>query len=210
VRTFRAARSTLGGHPAPGVYTYAVSGFECGGVGPVCLHRRLPDRAYEIVTRHGSTLTVELDLSAQHIETQRFRLTPAGRMLAWQRTDISILGVSQDDASATVPATLALPARLRAGRRWTQSFHARQVRVHGRNTVLPARTVTVGGRSETCLTVVADSVTAGPHPGTEDDRDCIVPGSLLDVRFSIDRRITGTFPYRLELTAVLRSTTPQR
>lgn len=210
LRTFRAGGSALGGHPAPGVYTYAVSGFECAGIGPVCVHRPLPRRAYEIVTRRARTLTIELDLSAQHAETQRFRLTAAGRMLTWQRTTLSILGVSQDDATATVPATLALPARLRPGMRWTQSFHAGEVRVHGRNAILPARAFTVGGHRERCVTVVADSVTAGPHPGTEDDRDCIVPGSLVDVRFSIDRRITGTFPYRLELTASLRSATPQR
>jgi len=210
VRAFRASGSALGGRPAPGVYRYAVSGFECAGVGPVCLHRPLPHRAYLIITRHGPELTIELDLSAQHAETQRYRLTAAGRMLEWQRTKLSILGVSQDDAARTVPATLALPARLRPGLRWTQAFHASEVRVRGRNTILPARTVTIGGRRETCLTVVADSITTGPHPGTEDDRDCIVPGSLLDVRFSIDRRITGTFPYRLRLTAVLRSLAPQR
>jgi hypothetical protein len=210
VRAFRAAGSALAGHPAPGVYAYAVSGYECAGIGPVCVHRRLPHRGYEIITRRGRTLTIELDLSAQHSETQRFGLTRAGRMLEWQRTDLSILGVTQDDATATIPATLALPARLRPGVRWTQTFHAEAVRVHGRNTILPARTVTVAGDRERCLTVVADSVTTGPHPGTERDRDCIVPGSLLDVRFSIDRRITGTFPYRLELTAALVSPTPQR
>ncbi len=210
MRAFRASGSGLGGHPAPGVYTYAVAGFECAGVGPVCVHRQLPRRAYLVVTRHGRTLTVELDLSAQHAEVQRFRLTSAGRMLEWQRTKLSILGVSQDDATPTVPATLALPARLRPGRRWAQTFAAGGVHVHGRNTILPGRTIAVAGRRETCLTVVARSVTTGPHPGSEDDRDCIVPASLLDVRFSIDRRITGTFPYRLELSAELRTLTPQR
>jgi hypothetical protein len=210
VRSFRASGSATGGRPPPGVYTYAVTGWECAGIGPVCLHRTLPPIARIVVTRRGDVLTIETDLSRQHVEAQRYRITAAGRMLVWQRTKLSILGVTQDDATATTPATLALPAHLRTGYRWTQRFHAGGVRVVGRNRVLGDRRVRVGGSPVTCTTVAADSVTAGPHPGTEHDRDCIAPRLGLDLRFSTDRDIRGTFPYRLHLTAVLRSLTPMR
>jgi hypothetical protein len=117
--------------PPPGVYTYALSGWECAGLGSLCLHRSLPHRAVVVVARHGRLLTVEVDLSAQHLEAQRFRITPHGRLLVWQRTRISILGVTQDDAHAIAPpTTLSLPARLSVGERWTQAFHEEDLAVH--------------------------------------------------------------------------------
>jgi hypothetical protein len=54
------------------------------------------------------------------------------------------------------------------------------------------------------------SVTGGAHPGTEDDIDWLSTDLGIDARFSIDRRIRGVFPYRLELTADLASPSPAR
>jgi hypothetical protein len=99
------------GVPPPGVYTYALSGWECAGLGSLCLHRSLPHRAVVVVARHGRLLTVEVDLSAQHLEAQRFRITPHGRLLVWQRTRISILGVTPGRRPRDRPADDALAAR---------------------------------------------------------------------------------------------------
>src|SRR5438105_2792552 len=77
------------GVPAPGVYTYATSGWECAGIGALCIRRSLPHRASVIVARRGDQLTVEVELSQQHLEAQRYRVTSRGRLLVWQRTRIS-------------------------------------------------------------------------------------------------------------------------
>jgi hypothetical protein len=202
---------TATGLPKPGVYTYAVQGWECAGVGPVCLHRTLPSRAYEIVTRHGALLTIEIELSREHLEAQRFRLTPGGRLLVWQRTRLSILGVSQDDAHTISPATtLSLPADLHAGARWRQRFHDGGLPVSVVNRVPGREAVAVAGHDLATWKIVSASVTGGAHPGTEDDVDWLASDLGIDARFSIVRRIRGVFPYRLELTADLVSRSPAR
>jgi hypothetical protein len=197
------------GVPAPGVYTYATSGWECAGVGSLCLRRSLPHRASVIVARHGALLTIETDLSAQHLEAQRYRVTARGRVLVWQRTRISILGVTQDDAhSIAPPTTLALPARLFTGERWTQRFTDQSLPVSGTNVVVAAAPVTVAGARLPAWRIVSTSVTGGAHPGTERDVAWHSARLGLDLRFTISRRIGGTFPYRLRASARLLSVRP--
>ena len=199
------------GVPAPGVYTYATSGWECGGIGSLCLHRSLPHRAVVVVARRGPYLTVETDLSAQHLEAQRFRITPRGRLLVWERARISLLGITQDDAHAIAPpTTVSVPARLFAGERWIQAFHDEKLPVRTSSRVIRRGRVTVAGRSLPAWEVVSSSVTGGAHPGTERDESWHSPTLGLDLRFSISRRIGGTFPYRLEVTARLLRVTPLR
>jgi hypothetical protein len=200
------------GAPAPGVYVYAVSGWECAGVGPLCVHRSLPDRAYAVVTRHGDLLTVELELSQEHLEAQRFRLTSRGDLLVWQRTRLSILGISRDDAHAITPAaTLSVPRRLRPGSHWTQRFHVGGLPVSVENRITRRRTSTLGdGSTLATFEVESRSKTGGAHPGTEVDVDSRSQALHLDARMSIVRHLNGVFPYRLEATATLLSTQPRR
>ena len=199
------------GLPAPGVYTYAVRGWECAGVGPICLHRTLPRRAYVVVARRGSLLTIQVELSLQHLEAQRYRITGAGRLLTWQRTRISILGVTQDDAGTiSPPTTLALPATLRAGMRWSQRFTALGLPVRGVNLVAGRRAIAIAGRSLAAWRIVSNSVTGGDHPGTERDVSWHSQALGLDLRFGVHRVIGGTFPYRLQLWAWLLGTAPAR
>jgi hypothetical protein len=197
------------GVPAPGVYTYATSGWECAGVGALCLRRSLPHRASVIVTRHGALLTIEVDLSAQHLEAQRYRVTPNGRLLVWQRTRISILGVTQNDAHAIAPqTTISLPARLRTGERWTQRFTDEALPVSTSNAVGRVQPLVVSGQRVPAWKVVSTSVTGGAHPGTERDVAWHSTRLGLDLRFTISRRIGGTFPYKLQVTARLLDLRP--
>jgi hypothetical protein len=208
-RTLQGAKPT--GDPAPGVYAYAVQGWECGGVGPLCLHRTLPSLAYAIITRHGANLTIEIDLSRQHLEAERLTITRRGRLLAWERARISILGVTQDDAHAiSPPTTLAVPAHPKVGMRWTQQFHDSSLPVSVVNQITGRTTIQVGGQARTTWVITSSSKTGGAHPGTEVDRDWQDVATGLDARMTIDRKITGVFPYRLVLTAQLRSTEPAR
>jgi hypothetical protein len=198
------------GVPAPGIYRYAVTGWECAGVGPLCLRRQLPASAYLIVTRGPETLQMEFDFSAEHREAIRYRLTAGARYETWQDTYLSFVGVAQDDAAATVPATLALPASPRVGQRWTQVFHVGSLPVHGTNRVLRREQVTVAGRTLDTLVIRSDSVTGGAHAGTEHDVAWHAQGLGLDVRQTVSRRIGGAFPYRLEASATLAQFSPSR
>jgi hypothetical protein len=194
--------------PRPGVYTYAVRGWECAGVGPLCLRRALPARAYLIVTRRGTTLQLDLELSAEHRESARYDLRGDGRYETWQDTFLSFAGVTQESAEDTVPATLALPTALRVGQTWTQRFHVAKLPVRSDNRVLRREPIAVAGRSIETLVVASNSVTGGAHPGTERDVAWHSPALGLDLRQTISRRIGGAFPYRLEASATLEGVTP--
>lgn len=213
VSQYRALQGSIppAGAPAPGVYTYATSGWECAGIGSLCLRRSLPHRASVIVTRRGDMLTIQVDLSQQHLEAQRYRITPRGRLLVWQRTRISILGVTQDDAHTLSPeTTLSLPAVLHAGERWTQTFNDEAIPVTTTNTVTRRQTVAVSGHAIPVWLVTSDSRTGGAHPGTEHDTDWHSTQLGLDVEFTISRRIGGNFPYRLQASGRLLSLRPAR
>ena len=212
-RALRRYRDAQGGRPGalqprPGVYRYAVTGWECAGVGPLCLRRALPARAYLIVIQRSGSLQLELDLSAEHRESVRYQVRGGARFESWQDTFLSFAGVSQENAEATVPATLALPARLRTGLHWTQRFHVAELPVRSDNRVLRREPVEVGGRSVETFVIASDSVTGGAHPGTEHDVAWHAEALGLDVRQTISRRIGGAFPYRLEATATLEQLAP--
>jgi hypothetical protein len=116
-------------------------------------------------------------------------------MLAWQRTRISILGVTQDDAHAIAPpTTISLPARVFAGERWTQAFHDEELPEGTTSRVVGRGVVRVAGRSLPAWEVISTSVTGGAHPGTEREQTWHSQALGLDLRFSISRRIGGTFP----------------
>lgn len=210
VRAFRAAPGDLHGTPAPGVYDYALRGRECAGLGPLRLCRELPAHAALIVTRHGSTVTDELRLSADHVEAQRYVERANGRYLIWQRAFVRFAGIGQDDATATTPATLALPRSPRVGQRWTQRFRAGSLPVAGSNVVRAVAEVRVGNLLVPTLEIDSISTTGGAHPGTERDVSLHAVAWGLDVRLDVDRRIGGTFPYTLVAHAVLLRLEPLR
>ncbi len=94
--------------------------------------------------------------------------------------------------------------------RWTQRFHDSSLPVSVVNEITGRTTIEVGGNPLTTWVIASSSKTGGAHPGTEVDRDWQDVATGLDARMTIDRKITGVFPYRLVLTGQLRSTEPER
>jgi hypothetical protein len=210
LRSYRADPGDQGGTPRPGVYDYRVHGSECAGLGPLKFCRTLPPRAAMIVTRHGSQLTFELRLSADHIEAQRYDERPDGRYLTWQRAFIRFAGIGQDDRTPTVPPTLALPADPHVGQRWTQQFMAEQLPVAVINVVSGHAALDIGGTTVQTFVIDASNTTGGAHPGTERDRSWHDMASGLDVRLQVARNIGGVFPYTLNADATLLDLEPAR
>ncbi len=203
----QAAKGSVSGPPRQGVYTYTLQGKECAGLAGLKLCRSFPSQARMIVTRTPGTITVEVDLSQDHLEASRFDVRPDGRYLAWQRTRI-VFGIAQESVAATVPTTLALPSTLRVGQHWTQHFSAGGLPVVSTNRVTRQAPMRIGGTSVTAYEIDASSKTGGDHPGTETDVTWHAPGSGLDVRLVVHRRIGGTFPYTMDVDATLQSLQP--
>ncbi len=203
----QAATGSVTGPPRPGVYTYALRGNECARIAGLPLCRAFPSHARMILTRKPGTITLELDLSQDHLEMSRFAVHPDGLYLAWQRTRV-VFGIAQDDATPTIPATLALPATLRVGQHWTQRFFAGSLPVVTTNQVTRQATMLIGGSNVTVYEIDASSKIGGAHQGTESDITWHSPGSGLDVRLIVHRRIGGIFPYTMDVDATLLSLKP--
>ncbi len=177
--------------PRAGIYRYAQSGFEQAKVGPLTIHRRFPSTGILVVSGNGHVVQQEWRYSKQHLEATRDRVTPKGSYVIWERTRLTMV-VTQDDAHAAVPATLSEPAHLHVGERWVQDYRVGGVRSISRNHV-------TGRCGAGCYVVVADSTVSGAHPGTEHDVTWENPATGVTLRETIDRRIGGTFPYRMQL-----------
>jgi hypothetical protein len=177
--------------PRPGVYRYIQSGFEEAKVGPVKIHRAFPGRAILVVSGSGDLVQEEWRYSKQHLEATRERVTPTGRYSVWQRTRLTIV-ITQDEAHDAKPVTLSRPTHLRVGQHWVQDYTVGGVHSVSRNRV-------TGRCGPGCFVVVADSTVSGAHPGTERDVTWESETTGLTVRETIDRRIGGSFPYRMHL-----------
>ena len=128
-----------------------------------------------MVSGTGNVVLEEWRFSRQHLETTRERVTPFGRWSVWQRTR---------------------PSRLRVGQHWVQDYTVGDVRSVSRNRV-------TGRCGPGCFVIVAGSTVSGAHPGTERDVTWESETTGLTVRETIDRRIGGTFPYRMHLVVRL-------
>jgi hypothetical protein len=203
----RAAGGGTTGPPRPGVYSYTLHGKECATVLGLPLCRAFPSRARMILTRKPGTIAIEIDYSQDHLEASRYTVRPDGLYLAWQRTRL-VFGITQDDAMSTVPATLALPSAPRVGQHWTQRFSAGGLPVVTTDQVKRQSTLIVGGAKTLVYEIVASSTIGGAHAGTETDITWHAPGSGLDVRLQIHRKIGGAFPYTMDVDATLLSLKP--
>ena len=190
-------RSTLapGVLPRPGVHRYAQTGFEQAKVGPLKIHRAFPPRAILVVSGSGDVVQEEWRYSKQHLEATRTRVTETGRYSVWQRTRLTMV-LTQDEAHDAKPVTLSRPNHLRVGQHWVQDYTVGGVHSVSRNRV-------TGRCGAGCFVVVADSTVSGAHPGTERDVTWEAETTGLTVRETIDRRIGGSFPYRMHLAVRL-------
>jgi hypothetical protein len=177
--------------PRPGIHRYMQSGFEEAKAGLLKIHRAFPPQAILVVSGSGDVVLEEWRYSKQHLEATRTRVTSTGRYSVWQRTRLTMV-ITQDEAHAAKPVTLSRPTHLRVGQHWVQDYTVGGVHSVSRNRV--TRRCGSG-----CYVVVADSTVSGPHPGTERDVTWESETTGLTVREMIDRRIGGTFPYRMHL-----------
>lgn len=177
--------------PRPGVYRYAQRGFEEAKAGPLSINRSFPRIGLLVVSGTGHVVHEEWRYSKQHLEATRQRITPTGRYSLWQRTRIAFV-ITQDEKHAARPVTLSEPAKLRVGQHWVQDY-----RVGGVRSV--SRTRVTGRCGADCFIVATDSRVSGAHPGTERELSWESERTGLTLRETIDRRIGGTFPYRMHL-----------
>ncbi len=196
--------------PAPGVYTYAVTGWECGGVGPVCVRRELPPAGQLTVRREDGGIREELFLSEQHGEGRTLARGPGGWRLTEQWSDLTFLGLGRETRDAAEPPPLVIPDELGEGRSWREAYALRSVPVDVEARVLRHESVEVGGEAVEAVVIEAATTMGGALAGTIRETTWYAPSLGLDLRRVVSRRIDGSFRYELELDARLTDVIPAR
>jgi hypothetical protein len=210
--TYRARAGTgalEAGAPRPGVYTYAATGSERGGLGPVHLGRGLPAQARYIVSPAPGGFEAELDLSGEHIEAARFRLERRGLVETWTRTKITLVGIGADDRRSLRPAPLWMPRDPRPGQTWHSRYRAGDLAIATTSRAVGRATLRVDGREVPTVVVRIHTVTSGPHSGTRDETIWWAPSLALPVRHDIRMDIGGTVSFRSNASLALTSLSPR-
>jgi hypothetical protein len=153
---------------------------------------------------------LELALSSDSSETQRFELRAAGRYLVRQGTRIGIAGVARDETFDATPPPLDLPADLAPGRHFAARFHLGRLDVASDARVLRRERLTIGGEPVECLVIERRTTTTGAVSGSERALRWYAPSLGVDARIELERRLEGPFSYALRLRAELRDTQPAR
>jgi hypothetical protein len=188
---------------------YAATGTETGGAGPLKITRKIPSVARLVVTSRTGGWDGELSYSRQHIEGARYELRDGGWLITWRRTKVTFAGFGQDDRRTVEPPSLFVPARLRVGAEWSETFRTGDLIVRARTTVSRSEMVAVGGRQIPAFVILSRSTTEGPHPGTREETYWWAPALRLPVRWDVDMDIGGTFSFRTTSRLRLSSITPQ-
>jgi hypothetical protein len=203
-----AAAGPRPGVPRAGVYTYRQSGRETGGAGPLSVTRDLPDQARYVVTPASEGYEEQLSLSEQHIEGVRYRVTDAGTLATWRRTDVTFLGIGRDDRRDLRPPQLRLPRPVTVGRTWSGRYTAGDLPVSYRSEALRREPVQVGADPVPAVVVRTVADTGGPHPGTRTDTIWWSPRLALPVRWTIEMEIRGAVSLDTRADLRLASVTP--
>ncbi len=199
-----------GSLPLPGVYGYAVTGWECGGFGPICLRRDLPAGAELTLRRAGGGVQERLFLSEQHGEGRSLVRGDGGWRLAEQWSDLQFLGLGQQTTDTAEPQPLVLPDDLAVGASWREQYRLRSVPVEATARVVRSETVQVGGQPVDTVVIATDTTLGGALAGTFRETTWYAPSLGVDVRRQVSRRIDGSFRYELELDARLLDAIPRR
>lgn len=197
------------GVPAPGVYTFAQSGSEAGGAGPVEIDRDLPSRAVYTVIRTADGYREELALSQEHVEGVTVRVGPRATRELARRTKVTFLGFGRDDRRTLRPPPVRLVRPLAVGRRWESTYEAGELPVTSRSIVVRQEAVVVEGRRYAARVVRTVGDTGGAHPGRRVDVIWWSPALALPLRWEIDMEIGGPANLRTRARLELESVTPQ-
>jgi hypothetical protein len=195
--------------PRPGVWSYAVTGWECGGIGPVCLRRDLPATAQLTIRRDGGGIQERLFLSEQHGEGRSLVAGDGGWRLVEQWSDLTFLGLGRETTDAATPPPLVLASDLAPGRSWSSSYRLREVPVEATSRVLREERVDVGGMAVPTVVVQTDTRMGGALEGTIRETTWFAPSLGVDARRQVSRRIDGSFRFELELDARLSAPIPE-
>lgn len=204
-----ATGEAIPGGPRAGVWTYAATGDESVGLGPVDVERALPTQATVVVRPAAGGYWRTLVLSEEHVEASRFRVGPQGAYLVERVTTVTVAGFGRDDRQRLVPPPLVHPRGIAVGDTWREHYSLAEVTVDARVRVLRREVLRVEDTDVPTFLVETDAVITGPLPGTRVDRMWWSPDLQMPVRWTLAMDIHGIASLRTDAEAMMTGTGPE-
>lgn len=206
---FRAQETASGSSaPAPGVYTYRVTGSEAGGSGPFKVRRDFPATATVTVRRTSAGWETETNLSEQHLEGARFRVNAGAIEMVWRREDVTFAGLGRDDRRDIGGRYRIAPVDPHPGEHFEDTYLAGSLRNRVQTAVQRADRIQVGGVSVPVVVLTSTTRTTGALSGSRDET--VWWSSELRVPVRVTQRVTigGVVAFDSQLDMVLQGLTP--
>lgn len=177
--------------PRAGAWSFAATGSETVGFGPVRVTRDLPAVARLVVRPAAGGYWRTLALSEEHVEATRLVVGAAGTRARSRTTTLTVAGIGRTQDDTMAPPPLVYPSRLAVGDAWRQRYALHNLDVDARVRVLRRDVVRVGDADVPVFVIRTDGVITGAIPGRRVDVDWYAPSLGLPVRWTIDMDVSG-------------------
>ena len=215
VEDFRASsiedRPAARGLPPRGVYQYTVDGRETIDGGPLSVGRDLPSLSPRIVRHTEDGFEIEWRLSGDHVESWGYALQDDGAHALFERSTLSVAGISATTENEWSPPPLRLPAEPEVGMTWTERTSSGGQRISIASEVSAQETVDVGGTPVEVVLIDSTIDYAGDVEGRIEDTSYYDPETGLEIRHVSNATLDdGSSEVTTRWDATLRSLEPAR
>jgi hypothetical protein len=204
-------RPAAPGLPAQGVYQYSVDGRETIDGGPLSVGRDLPSLSPRIVRHTEDGFDIEWRLSGDHVESWGYRLEDDGAHALFERSTLSVAGISATTQNEWSPPPLRLPADPEVGMTWTEEASSGDQRITVASEISGQETVDVGGTPVQVVLIASTIDYSGDVEGRIEDTSYYDPETGLEIRHISNASLDdGSSKVTTRWDATLRSLDPVR
>lgn len=203
------ARTPVEGAPAPGVYTYTVTGDERIARGSLGISRSVSGEAPLIIRSVEGGYETELRYSQDHTEWVRYAVADDGASATWGQSEVKALGIGELRPREWEPQPLRLPADAAVGDSWSGSYKSGELDVDIASSVLREDVVAVEGTDVPVVVIESTQEIAGTYSGARTEEFWLDPATDLVVRYTITSDLEGPIDFGITADHTLTSLTPR-
>ena len=203
-----ASAEPMDGAPAPGVYTFQVTGEERIGRGSLGISRSVSGEAPFIIRTTDDGYETELRYSADHTEWVRYAVGEEGTTSTWGQSEVKALGIGELRPREWDPPPLRFPAQPAVGDSWSGTYKSGTLDVAIDGSVLREDKVEIGGESVPVVVIESVQSISGAYSGPRTEEFWIDPERNLIVRYTIASDLEGPIDFSITADHVLTSLTP--
>lgn len=204
-----AAAEPVDGAPAPGVYTYAVTGDERISRSSLGISRSVAGEAPFIIKTVDGGYETELRYSQDHTEWVRYAVRDDGASATWGQSEVKALGIGELRPREWEPQPLRLPTDPEVGDAWAGSYKSGTLDVDIASSILREDSVEIEGAQVPVVVIESVQTISGAYSGGRTEEFWLDPETDLVVRYKITSDLEGPIDFSITADHTLTSLTPR-